>query len=324
MKGQTIKVIVTSVSHDTLRVIVSQSLAEKKEHRLAKEAELSQIHVGDILTGTVRKVVDFGAFVSFGLVSGLLHRNEMAHRQVRNVNDVVKEGDEVKVKVIAMEDGNISLSMKALTPHPWDVLKEKYHVGDVFDGEVVNIIPAGLIIKLTDEYNGLMPASEYSWFVNERIEGNVEVGQVIKVKVMAITDDKKRVSLSHKQTLENTWGSVKLRRGETIEVTIIASEEKGARVAYGNIEGFLPINEVSSTKRVSKVEEVYPLNTKVEAMVQDFDPSRARLVVSIRHLEVAKERATFDSYLKKEASETKESTIGDLLGDKFSDFFKEN
>ncbi len=324
LKGEKIKVIVTSVSHDTLRVVVSQSLAEKKERRLAKEAALSQIHVDDILVGTVERVVDFGAFVNLGLVTGLLHRNEMTHKGFKNVTDVVKEGEEVKVKVLAVEKDRISLSMKALVPHPWTILKEQYHVGDIFDGEIVKIIPAGLIIKLTDDYNGLMPASEYSWFVNEKMEGKVEEGQTIKVKVLSIDDEKKRISLSHKQTLENTWGSVKLHRGETIKVTIITSEEKGAKVAYGNIEGFLPLSEVSQTKRISKIEEAYPLNTEVDVMVQDFDPSRARLVVSIKRLEVVKERATFDNYLKKEASETPESTIGDLLGDKISDFFKEN
>lgn len=324
LKGEKIKVIVTSVDHDTLRVVVSQILAEKKEHRLAKENALSQIHVDDILTGTVEKVVDFGAFISFGLVSGLLHRNEITHRGVRNVATALKEGDEVKVKVLSVDNGKISLSMKALTPHPWTVLKDRYHVDDIFDGEIVNIIPAGLIIKLTDEYNGLMPTAEYSWFVNDKMDGKVEIGETIKVKVTAIDDEKNRVSLSHKQTLENTWGSVKLRRGDTINVTIISSEEKGAKVAFGNIEGFLPLNEVSQTKRVSKIEEAYPLNTKVDVLVQDFDASRARLVVSIKQLEIAKEKASYDNYLKKEASEKRETTIGDLLGDKINDFFKEN
>lgn len=323
LKGEKIKVIVTSVDHETLRIVVSQILAEKKEQRLAREAALSQIHADDILTGTVEKIVDFGAFVNLGLVTGLLHRNEISHKGSRNV-PTLHEGEEVKVKVLSNENGRISLSMKALVPHPWTVLKDKYHVGDVFDGEIVKIIPAGLIIKLTDDYNGLMPTSEYSWFVNEKMDGKVEEGQSLKVKVLSIDDEKQRVSLSHKQTLENTWGSVKLRRGDTINVTIISSEEKGAKVAYGNIEGFLPLSEVSQARRVAKIEEVYPLNTKVDAMVQDFDASRARLVVSIKNLEVAKEKATYDNYLKKEASETPESTIGDLLGDKISDFFKEN
>lgn len=323
LKGEKIKVIVTSVDHETLRIVVSQILAEKKEQRLAREAALSQIHADDILTGTVEKIVDFGAFVNLGLVTGLLHRNEISHKGSRNV-PTLHEGEEVKVKVLSNENGRISLSMKALVPHPWTVLKDKYHVGDVFDGEIVKIIPAGLIIKLTDDYNGLMPTSEYSWFVNEKMDGKVEEGQSLKVKVLSIDDEKQRVSLSHKQTLENTWGSVKLRRGDTINVTIVSSEEKGAKVAYGNIEGFLPLSEVSQARRVAKIEEVYPLNTKVDAMVQDFDASRARLVVSIKNLEVAKEKATYDNYLKKEASETPESTIGDLLGDKISDFFKEN
>lgn len=323
MKGEKIQVVVTSVYPENLKVIVSQTIAEKKIRRAAKEKALAAITAGDILTGTVEKVLDFGAIVSFGEVSGLLHRNEMDHKMVRNVNDYVKENDEVTVKVLHVEDGKIALSMKALTKHPWEVLKETYHEGDVFDGEVVKVIPAGLIIKLTDEYNGLMPNGEYSWFVNQRVDGNVEEGSTLKVKVMNIDDDKKRVSLSHKATLENTWGDLKLRRGDVIKVMITSSEERGAKVAYGNVEGYLPLNEVSSTKRASKVEEVFPLGTEVEAMVQDFDPTRAKLVVSVRALENAKERATFDNYLKQEADETPTSTLGDLFGDVFKDYLTE-
>ncbi len=322
LKGETIKVIITSVYPENLKVIASQVNAERKIKRLEKEAALAALTNADVVTGTVEKVLEFGAIVNLGAVSGLLHQNELDHKRVK-VSDAVKVGDTVTVKVLGVNEGKISLSLKALKAHPWDVLKEQYHEGDVFEGVVEKVIPAGLIIKLTDDYNGLMPNVEYSWFVNKRVADNVKEGDTLTVKVVSIDDEKKRVSLSHRQTLENTWADIKLRRGETVSVTIVESLEKGAKVAYGNVEGFLPLSEVSSGKRISKVEEAYEIGSVVEANVVECDPSRAKLVVSIKNLENAKERATFDNYKQKEADETPKSTIGDLLGSKFADLLKD-
>ena len=322
LKGETIKVIISGVYPDNLKVIASQVNAERKIKRLEKEAALEALTGADVVTGTVEKVLEFGAIVNLGAVSGLLHQNELDHKRVK-VADAVKVGETVTVKVLGVNEGKISLSLKALKAHPWDVLKEQYHEGDVFEGVVEKVIPAGLIIKLTDEYNGLMPNVEYSWFVNKRVADNVKEGDTLTVKVVSIDDEKKRVSLSHRQTLENTWADIKLRRGETVSVTIVESLEKGAKVAYGNVEGFLPLSEVANGRRISKVEEAYEIGSVVEANVVECDPSRAKLVVSIRNLENAKERATFDNYKQKEADETPKSTIGDLLGNKFADLLKD-
>ena len=205
--------------------------------------------------------------------------------------------------------------MKALTTHPWELLKEQYHVGDVFEGTVKKIIPAGLIIELTPEYSGLMPKMEYSWLVNEKYEGVVNEGDKILVKVMNIDDKKFRVSLSHRETVENAWSGIKLRKGELVEVEVVKDVERGAEVVYKTVTGFLPVNEVSSAKRVTNVTDEFAAGTKVNAMVLECDPNRAKLVVSVKAVELAKERESFDSYMKEQDKENTGSTIGDLLGD---------
>ena len=232
---------------------------------------------------------------------------------VRNVKEYLHEGQELKAKIIKLEDGKISLSVRALTPHPWEILKEKYHVGDVFEGTVERIIPAGLIIKLTDEYSGLMPKGEYSWLITDKMEEQVAEGATITVKVLDIDDKKKRVSLSRRQTLENTWADIKLRKDDIVKVVIAGVDEKGAKVSYKNVTGFLPVAEVSATKRVNRVDELYPVGTEVETLVLNCDPLRAKLLVSIKAIEVNKERESFDKYMKQQDSETPVSTIGDVF-----------
>ena len=201
-------------------------------------------------------------------------------------------------------------------------LKGQYHVGDVFDGTIVKTIPAGLIIKLTDEYSGLMPRSEYSWLITERLDNQYKDGDTITVKVMEIDSNKKRVSLSHRQTLDNPWGDVKVRRGDVITVEVSSIEEKGAKVKYLNVEGFLPVNEVTSQKRISSVAEVFPVGEQVEVSVTDCDPLRAKLVVSAKVLETAKERAEFDKYYAQQEKEIPTNTLADLLGDSLTDKLK--
>ena len=318
MKGEEIPVIVVYVNEERHFVSVSQIAAEKKQKRLAKEAAYGAIEVGQVLEGEVVSILAYGAIVKFGLASGLLHASEINHFPVRDVKKVLSVGQKVTVKVIKVEEEKIGLSMKALTTHPWEVLKEQYHVGDVFEGTVKKIIPAGLIIDLTPEYSGLMPKVEYSWFVNEKYEGVVNEGDKILVKVMNIDDKKFRVSLSHRETVENAWSGVKAKKGDLIEVEVVRDVERGAEVVYNGVPGFLPVNEVSSAKRVTNVSDEYAAGTKVNAMVIDCDPSRAKLVVSVKAVELAKERESFDSYMKEQDKVNTGSTLGDLL-----DAFKE-
>lgn len=313
LKGQTLDVMVVYVNKDRMQVTVSNAMAMKKQYRLRKEAAYAAISEGMEVEGEVVNVLPYGAIVSLGEVSGLLHQSEIDHKPVKNVASVLKQGSKVNVKVIKIDGQKISLSMKALVKHPWDVLREQYHEGDVIEGLVEKVIPAGLIIKLTDDYSGLMPRGEYSWFANVKAEENVKEGDTLTLKVLSIDDTKHRVSLSHRATLENTWADIKLRRGDKIEVTVASVNDKGALVNYKNVQGFLPVNEVTSTKRISKVDEVFEVGSTVEVMVQDCDPSVAKLRVSAKAVELAKERETFDKYFAEQEKETPTSTIGDLL-----------
>ena len=315
LKGEEIAVIVLYVNEERHFISVSQVAAEKKQKRLAKEAAYGAIEVGQVVEGEVVSILAYGAIVKLGLVSGLLHASEIDHFPVRDVKKVLSVGQKVTCKVIKVEEEKIGLSIKALSTHPWEVLKEQYHVGDVFEGTVKKIIPAGLIIELTPEYSGLMPKVEYSWLVNEKYEGVVNEGDKILVKVMNIDDKKFRVSLSHRETVENAWSGIKLRKGELVEVEVLRDVERGAEVAYKTVTGYLPVNEVSSAKRVTNVTDEFAAGTKVTAMVLECDTNRAKLVVSVKAVEVAKERETFDSYMKEQAQENTVSTLGDLLGD---------
>lgn len=314
MIDEEIDVIVTYINHDRIFVLVSANFASFKKRRLAREEAFENLSVGQVVTGTITNVLDFGAIVSLGAVSGLLHSSEWSHRPIRDIKQVAKIGDEVTVKIIKLVDAKIGLSQKALEEHPWTLLKKKYQEGDVFDGVVSKVIPAGLLIQLTDVYSGLMPRSEYSWLINERLDNKYKEGDTITVKVIGIDDEKHRVSLSHRATKENAWAIIHLHKGQVIKVVLVSSEEKGAKVAYGDIQGFMPISEVTSTKRITKVDEVFEQGETIDVVVLDFDPSRAKLIVSAKANETAKEREIFTRFFKEQAENIPTNTIGDALG----------
>lgn len=322
MINEEIDVVVTAVNRERLLVVVSNTLAEQIKYQQAKEQALAGLSVGMDVKGQVTKILDFGAIVSLGTVSGLLHKSELAHKRVGKITDVVNVGDEITVKIIRLHDDRIGLSLKALQPHPWDVLKEQYHVGDIFEGTVTKVIPAGLLIALTDEYSGLMPRGEYSWNASDRLDGQIQEGDKITVKVMAIDDERRRISLSHRETVENMWSKIKLHKNDVITVTFVSCEEKGAKVAYEGVYGFMPISEVTGTRRINRADEVFKEGDSIDVVVLDVDPQRAKLVVSAKANEDAKEKENFEKYYKDQANKVPTNTLGDMLGDALKKFEK--
>ncbi len=316
-KGKDCEVLITYINAENHFISVSALAASRKEKRLAKEAAFNAVEVGQVLDGEVVQLLQYGAIVSLGLVRGLLHISEIDHFPVYKIENALKVGQKVKVKVIKVNGEHIGLSIKALTTHPWELLKEKYHVDDVFDGKVLKIIPAGLIIYLTDKYSGLMPRAEYSWLFTEHYDNVIKEGDTISVKVINIDDEKKRVSLSHKVLTENKWGNLDIKKGDIINVVVASMLQKGANVTYNGVVGFLPLSEVAAKKRVSMVGEAHPIGKEVKVRVQDFDPRRARLVVSARAaLEPVKEVVKkVDDEPKFVAEEGEKDTLslGDLI-----------
>ena len=323
MMGEELEVVVINVNLERLSIIVSSTIAQARKHRLAREAAYEQLSVGDIITGIVAQITEYGAFISFGEITGLLHISELSHKMIRNVTEVLNIGDEVTVKVIKLEDSKISLSKRALEEHPWDILKEQYPVGVIFDGTIVKIIPAGLIIKLTDEYSGLMPRSEYSWQFSDQIEKKYNEGDEIKVKVININDEKHRISLSHRETQENAWGKIKNQRGDIIKVVFEQAEEKGARVSYKGVTGFMPISEVTSLRRINSADEIFKVGETIDVVILDINTFRTKLIVSAKANDIAKEQENFTHFFKQQANEVPTNTLGEALGEAFEQFRKE-
>ncbi|MCV9899051.1 30S ribosomal protein S1 [Exiguobacterium sp. N5] len=193
-----ITVKVVEIDREKNRVILSHKAVVEEEMSAKKSETLESLEVGQIIEGTVQRLTDFGAFVDIGGVDGLVHISEMAHSRVEKPSDVVTEGDRVKVKVLGLDLDNekVKLSIKETQPGPWETIEGKIQPGDVIEGTVKRLVTFGAFVEVAPQVEGLLHISQIA---NRHIATPSEVlseGQEVKVKVLDVHLDDKKISLS--------------------------------------------------------------------------------------------------------------------------------
>ncbi|MCX8047661.1 MAG: 30S ribosomal protein S1, partial [Anoxybacillus gonensis] len=203
-KGRTLTVKVVELDREKNRVVLSHRAVVEEEEAAKKKATLQSIQVGQVLEGTVVRMTNFGVFVNIGEVDGLVHISQLAHTRVDHPSDVVKEGDVVKVKVLAIdeESGRVSLSVKAALPAPWDGIEQKIKEGDVLEGTVKRLAPFGAFVEVLPGVEGLVHISQISTKHIGTPHEVLKEGDIVKVKVLAVSEQEKRLSLSIRELLE--------------------------------------------------------------------------------------------------------------------------
>ncbi|MDV6377663.1 30S ribosomal protein S1 [Sporosarcina sp. GW1-11] len=203
-KGRTMTFKIVEMDQEKNRLILSHRAVVQAQNEKKKEQALSTIQEGDILKGTVQRIASFGAFVDIGGVDGLVHISQIAHEHIENVSDVLKEGDEIQVKVLSVDRDaeRVSLSIKDTLPGPWENIEANAPVGSVLDGTVKRLVAYGAFVEIFPGVEGLVHISRIA---HEHIGTPQEVlseGQTVQVKVLDVNPQEKRISLSIKDLLE--------------------------------------------------------------------------------------------------------------------------
>ncbi len=260
---------------------------------------------GEIIQGKVKRIVSYGAFINLESVTplagmeGLLHISDISWGKVERVEDFLKIGEEIKVKILRIErnggQGKISLGLKQLTPYPWENIESKYKVDEIVKGEVTSITKFGVFVKLEPGIEGLAHVSELSWATDFKHPTEiVKIGEVLNLKILSIDREKKKISLSLKRTLPNPWEEVKIKypSGTRIkgEVTHLTPFGAFVRLPEG-IEGLIHVSDLSWTKRVRHPQEVLQVGMKIETVVLEVMPEKEKIVLGLKQL-------TPDPYLK--------------------------
>ena len=284
--GQKILAEVTQLDREKRNLVVSRRRIlerEKEEHRQKTLAELAE---GQLRRGVVRSVTDFGAFVDLGGVDGLIHVSEMSHRRGHKPSEFVKVGDLVEAKVIKMDPqtGKISLSLKQASADPWVGADTKYAVGTPVTGRVTRIEPFGVFIEVEEGIEGLLPISEMSWQRIRHPSDLVKVGDTIKLVVISLDPEARKLSFSLKQAGPNPWATAKEKYPLDSVVTgnVTRLVDFGAFVELEpGLEGLVHISELAG-HRVKTVGDVVKPGQEIKARVMEVDPNSRRISLSIR------------------------------------------
>ena len=203
--GKELKLKIIELDESKKRIVASRK-AVLEEEAAAKKAEIwGKLEKDAVVTGIVRRITDFGAFVDVGGVDGLVHVTNLCWGHVGHPSEVVKPGDEIEVKILDLEPEKerISLSRKATLPRPWTVAEEKYPVGSVVEGKVVRITTFGAFVELESGLDGLVHISQCATTRIAKVEDALNVGDIVRVKVLDVDTERKRISLSVRAVLED-------------------------------------------------------------------------------------------------------------------------
>jgi len=271
-------------------VVVDRRIVAEEEERSIRERRYSEVAEGEIVTGIVRSLTDYGAFVDIGGVDGLLHVGDISWARIANPADVLTVGQEIEAKVLKVdsEKRRISLGMKQLQPDPWDSAAGKYQVNARVRGPITRVAEFGAFVELEPGLEGLIHVSEMSWTKKmKKANTIVSPGETVEAVVLGVDAAQRRISLGLKQALGDPWDDVARRFpvGSEIEGPVTSIMKFGAFVQLTDgVEGMVHISEISAEKRINHPQDVLKAGQVVKALVLAIDREKRQLRLSMKQL----------------------------------------
>ena len=288
--GQEIRCRIIKLDVADEDVVVDRRAVLEEEERASKDKRYSEVKEGETVHGTVRSLTDYGAFVDIGGVDALLHVADISWGRVNKPSDVLKVGDKVEARILKVDPAKkrISLGLKQLQPHPWDLVADKYKVGERVKGTVTRVTDFGAFVELEKGIEGLVHLSEMSWSKKVRKPSDVvNPGDVVDVVVLGVNAPDRRISLGLKQALGDPWvdAARKFPVGSVAEGPVTSIQKFGAfvQVAEG-VEGMVHVGDVSAEKRINHPQDVLHVGQVVKAQVLELDIEKRRLRLGMRQL----------------------------------------
>jgi small subunit ribosomal protein S1 len=289
--GQQIEVRVIKLNKKRCNIVVSRKEILEEEQNSRRTQTLEQLGEGVVLTGTVKNLTDYGAFVDLGGIDGLLHITDMSWGRLTHPRDLVNVGDEIQVKVLKFDKDKqrVSLGFKQLTPDPWLDAEERYPVNARVHGRVLSVTDYGAFVELEQGIEGLVHLSEMTWSKRLKHPSKlVKPGDEVETVVLSVNPADRRISLGMKQLMENPWDNLSERYpvGTVVEGRVRNLTDFGAFIEIEDgIDGLVHVSNLSWTKRVKHPSEIVKKGEKVKAVVLGVEPQNRRLSLGIKQLQ---------------------------------------
>jgi small subunit ribosomal protein S1 len=289
--GQTLMFNVLKYDRKRNNVVLSRRSILELERISVKTETLEGIEEGKIMEGVIKNITDYGLFIDLGGIDGLLHVTDISWGRITRPSDSFSKGDKITVKVLSFdrEKERVSLGLKQLTSNPWGNISDKYPVQSVVEGKVVNLTDYGVFVELESGVEGLVHITEMFWTREIKHPSKIlSVGDNVKVMVLDVNPDAKRISLGLKQTTENPWEALKQKypEGSIVKGVIRNITNFGFFVGIEEgIDGLVHVSDISWKQNIKHPSELYKKGQEVEAMVLNIDVENEKFSLGIKQVD---------------------------------------
>ena len=282
---------IVKINEDRKNVVLSRREIIEQERSEKRQTFLSGVKIGDQISGTVKNITDFGAFIDLDGIDGLLHVTDMSWARLTHPSELIKVGQQLTVQVLDInkDKERVSLGLKQMQSNPWDKIEERFPVGQKVSGKVTNLMPYGAFVQIEEGVEGLIHVSELSW--TKRIARPSDVltlGQGVEALVLGVNKDEQKISLGVRQLEPNPWDEIELRY-------MIGKQVKGKvrnMTAYGafieleeGIDGMIHVSDLSWTRKINHPSEMLKKGDEIEAVVLDIDKTNQRISLGVKQLD---------------------------------------
>jgi small subunit ribosomal protein S1 len=289
--GQTMDFNVLKYDRKRNNVVLSRRSIVALEREAEKKDILKSIQEGNVVEGVIKNITDYGVFIDLGGIDGLLHVTDISWGRIAKPSENFRKGEKIQTKVLSFdaEKERVSLGLKQLMDNPWEKITERYPVGSIVEGKAVNLTDYGVFVELESGVEGLVHISEMYWTREIKHPSKVlSIGETIKVMVLEVNPETKRVSLSLKQTTPNPWEKLKEKypvgtivKGVVRNITnfgvFVGIEEK--------IDGLIHVSDISWKHRVTHPSEFFKKGQEIEAVVLNVDVENEKFSLGIKQIE---------------------------------------
>jgi small subunit ribosomal protein S1 len=290
LRGQELRMRVIKVNKKRGNIVLSRKVLLEEENAEKKKHTLETLSEGKVLTGVVKNITDYGAFIDLGGIDGLLHITDMSWGRVGHPSEVLKVNENIEVVVLKYDQATerVSLGHKQLVADPWTTVMDRYPAGARVSGKAVSLTDYGAFIELEPGVEGLIHVSEMSWSKRVKHPSKIlNVGDNVEAMVLGVDPSARRISLGLKQVESNPWHELveKYPVGTKIKGKVRNLTEFGAFVEVeDDIDGLIHISDMSWSKRIKHPSEVLKKGDVVEAMVLSIDAENQRLSLGLKQL----------------------------------------
>jgi small subunit ribosomal protein S1 len=291
LEGKELEFKIIKLDRKRNNVVVSRRAVVETENSAEREQMLERLTEGTIVTGVVKNLTDYGAFVDLGGVDGLLHITDMAWKRVRHPSEVVNVGDELQVRVLKYdrERNRVSLGLKQLGEDPWENIARRYPANTRAFGKVSNVTDYGAFVEIEPGVEGLVHVSEMDW-TNKNVNPSkvVQLGDDVEVMVLDVDAERRRISLGIKQCVSNPWEAFAaiFKKGDKVSGQIKSITDFGVFIGLdGGIDGLIHLSDISWSSTGEEAVRELKKGDTLEAVVLAVDPERERISLGVKQLE---------------------------------------